>query len=64
MAIINIDGFFDSLIFLVQTMVDKGFLKHVNQQMLLVSDNIEELLEKMKNYIAPSVGKWISNETV
>jgi uncharacterized protein (TIGR00730 family) len=63
-AILNIHGFYDPLIILVQTMVDKGFLKQVNQQMLLVSDEIDELLEKMKNYIAPSVGKWISKETV
>ena len=63
-AILNIDGFYDSLNVLVQTMVDKGFLKEVNQKMLLVSDNIDELLEKMKNYVAPSVGKWIDKETV
>lgn len=63
-AILNIDGFYDSLTILVQTMVDKGFLKEVNQQMLLVSDNIDELLEKMENYVAPTVGKWISKETV
>ncbi|CAD7800544.1 LOG family protein YvdD [Chryseobacterium aquaeductus] len=61
-AILNIDGFYDNLIKLVQTMVDKGFLKQINQEMLLVSDNIEELLEKMKNYQAPMVGKWISKE--
>jgi hypothetical protein len=30
----------------------------------LVSDNIDELLDKMINYVAPTVGKWISNETV
>jgi uncharacterized protein (TIGR00730 family) len=64
MAILNIDGFYDSLNILVQTMVDKGFLKEINQQMLLVSDNIDELLDKMKNYVAPTVGKWISKETV
>jgi uncharacterized protein (TIGR00730 family) len=63
-AILNIDGFYDPLIILVQTMVDKRFLKQANQQMLLVSDNIDELLEKMKNYAAPSVGKWIDKETV
>jgi uncharacterized protein (TIGR00730 family) len=63
-AILNINGFYDPLIILVQTMVDKAFLKQVNQQMLLVSDEIDELLEKMKNYIAPSVGKWINKETV
>ncbi len=63
-AILNIDGFYDSLNILVQTMVDKGFLKEVNQQMLLVGNNIDELLDKMKNYVAPTVGKWISKETV
>lgn len=63
-AILNIDGFYDSLIVLVQTMVEKGFLKKVNQQMLLVSDDIEELLDKMGNYVAPKVGKWISKETI
>lgn len=63
-AILNIDGFYDSLITFIQTTVDKGFLKQVNQDMLIVSDNIEELLEKMKNYEAPTVGKWITKETL
>lgn len=63
-AILNIDGFYDDLIKLVQTMVDKGFLKQINQEMLLVSDSIDELLEKMRNYKAPTVGKWISKEEV
>lgn len=63
-AILNIDGFYDDLIKLVQTMVDKGFLKQINQEMLLVSDSIDALLEKMRNYQAPMVGKWISKEEV
>jgi len=63
-AILNVDGFYDSLITLVQDMVDKGFLKEVNQQMLLVSDNIDDLLHQMKNYKAPTVGKWINEESV
>ena len=63
-AILNIDGFYNDLIKLVQTMVDKGFLKQINQEILLVSNSIDELLEKMKNYQAPTVGKWISKEEV
>lgn len=61
-AILNINGFYDSLIELTETMVEKGLLKEVNQKMLLVSDNIPDLLEKMKNYIPPTVGKWIDKE--
>lgn len=63
-AILNINGFYNPLNVMIQTMVEKGFLKEVNQQMLLICDNIEELLDKMKNYIAPTVGKWINNETL
>ena len=63
-AILNTNGFYDPLIALIQTMVDKGFLKEVNQQMLLVSNDIDELLDKMQGYVAPAVGKWITKETV
>lgn len=63
-AILNINSFYDSLIEMIQIMVNKGFLKEANQQMLLVSDTIEDLLYKMKNYNAPTVGKWIDKEKV
>ncbi|MEO7978009.1 TIGR00730 family Rossman fold protein [Flavobacterium sp.] len=63
-AILNINGFYDSLIVMIQTMVTKGLLKEANQQMLLVSDEIEDLLYKMKNYQPPTVGKWIDKEKV
>ncbi|WP_312400077.1 TIGR00730 family Rossman fold protein [Chryseobacterium sp.] len=63
-AVLNIDGFYDDLIKLVQTMVDKGFLKQINRDMLLISNDIDELLDMMKNYEAPTVGKWISKDEV
>ncbi|MBF4484524.1 TIGR00730 family Rossman fold protein [Flavobacterium sp. CSZ] len=61
-AILNIDGFYDSLIELTKVMVEKGLLKEANQQMLLVSDSIDDLLEQMKNYVAPTNGKWIDGK--
>lgn len=63
-GILNIEGFYDDLIKLVQTMVDKGFLKQINREMLLISDRIDELLEMMRNYQAPIIGKWISKEEI
>ncbi|GEN76603.1 LOG family protein [Chryseobacterium hagamense] len=63
-GLLNIDGFYDDLIRMVQTMVEKGFLKQVNRDMLLISESIEELLEMMRNYKAPTVGKWISKDDV
>lgn len=59
-GILNINGFYDSLITLLENMVESAFLKSENQKMLLVSETIEDLVEQMKNYKSPKVGKWIS----
>ena len=64
MGILNIDGFYDALRELAQTMVDRGFLKDVYQNMLLISDDIEDLLRQMDAYVAPAVGKWVTRDTV
>ena len=61
-ALLNTAGFYDPLITLIQTMTDKGFLKSIHREILLYSDRIDDLLEKMKNYKAPDTGKWISKE--
>ena len=45
-------------------MVDNVFLKEVNQKMLLISDDINDLLNQMFNYTAPTVAKWITKEKV
>lgn len=63
-GILNIAGFYDDLFKLTRTMVEKGLLKEANQQMLLVSDNIPDLLDKMQNYQAPTTGKWITKAEV
>lgn len=63
-ALLNVNGFFNDLLSFIQTMVDKGFLKQINRDMLLISDNIEDLLQQMKNYKAPTVQKWINKEEV
>jgi len=63
-AILNIDGFYDPLMELICTMVKKGFLKEANSKMILISDNIDELLCHMHNYVAPAVGKWIHKDCV
>jgi uncharacterized protein (TIGR00730 family) len=63
-AILNINGFYDSLIKLTENMTEKGLLKEANQKMLLVSDSIPDLLHQMRNYTPPTVGKWIDNQKV
>ncbi len=62
-ALLNVEGFFDPVVTLVQSMVDEGFLKPTNQQMLLVDDDIGRLLDRMGSYEAPEVEKWIRSAT-
>ncbi len=61
-AVLNVNGFYDHLITFTETMVNKGFLKEINQKMLLESDDIEDLLSLMDNYAPPTVGKWIKKD--
>ena len=63
-GLLNIDGFYNSLVDLLSQMVDRGFLKDVNRQMLLVIDDINDLLKAMTAYEAPKVDKWIDKKTL
>jgi len=63
-AILNIDGFYNPLLEMMQIMVNKGLLKQANHEMVLVSESIDDLLNKMHNYKAPEHGKWITKEEV
>jgi uncharacterized protein (TIGR00730 family) len=58
-GILNTNGFYDEILAAVDRMVEEGFLKDLNRDMLLVSEDIEELLERMQNFDPPSVRKWI-----
>jgi len=62
MGLLNTEGFYEQLIAWVQHMVDSGFLKEVNRQMLLWDSEIPELLRKMQHYRPPVVSKWIRQE--
>lgn len=62
-ALFNEDGFYNSLISFIQETVDNGFLKEINQHMLLVSNDAHDIIRQMKNYIPPDTGKWISEST-
>ncbi len=63
-GVLNVNGFYDDLLKMLQKMVSQGFLKQDNYNMLLVDNTIEGLLVKMKNYKPKSVPKWIKKEQV
>ncbi len=59
-GILNTNGFFDHTLKQLDVMVKEGFLKPTNKEMLLVSNSIDELILKMKNYQAPKVSKVVN----
>ena len=61
-GVLNTDGFYDELLKMLFKMVDQGFVKKENYDMILVDETIDGLLEKMKNYNPLPVPKWIKKE--
>ncbi len=61
-GLLNINGFYDDLLQLLENMVRKGFLKMSNFEMLLVDNTVERLLEKLRDYKPKPVPKWLKTE--
>ncbi|WP_020536600.1 TIGR00730 family Rossman fold protein [Lewinella cohaerens] len=59
-GILNVDGYYDDLIKLLQSMVDNGLLRESNYAMVLVDESIDGLLQKMKDYEPPQEKKWMT----
>ncbi len=62
-GLLNIVGYYDALIQLLDDMVKFELLKPINREMLIISDDAEQLLQRMSDYRAPEVPKWIRPET-
>ncbi len=60
---LNTNNYFNPLLEQLDLMVQEGFLKQENRNMVLVSDSIEDLIEQMNNYTMPKMTK-IVNTTV
>lgn len=58
-AMLNIRGFYNPLVELVNTMVEGGFLTAANRDMLLVDEDVEVLLDRMEQYQPPQSPKWV-----
>ncbi|NGY60853.1 TIGR00730 family Rossman fold protein [Lentzea sp. NEAU-D13] len=57
-GLLNVDGFYDHLLALVDHMVSEGFLKVPHREMLLVDDDIDRLLDRLLRYRPPAY-TWV-----
>lgn len=61
-GLLNVNGFYDDLLQFLETMVRKGFVSMKNYELLLVDTSIENLLQKMEEFKAPMIPKWLKPE--
>lgn len=61
-GVLNINGFYNDLIQMLETMVRKGFLSMDNYNLLLLDSDPELLLKKMKEFKRPQVPKWLNTD--
>jgi len=60
-GILNTHGYFDNTLNQLDVMVNEGFLKQINRDMLIVDSSIEDLIKKMQNYQAPKISKVVNS---
>lgn len=57
-GVLNVDGFYDPLLVLLDRAVDDGLLRREHRRLLLVDADARALLERMAEFQAPSLPKW------
>ena len=62
-GLLNINGYYDSLVKQIEVMSHDMFLRNSDAQRLIVANDVESLLAMMKTYEAPAAPKWITEET-
>lgn len=58
-GLLNVAGYYDPLLLMLESMERGGLLRPEHRSMLLVDTNLETLIERMKNFEAGEVLKWL-----
>jgi uncharacterized protein (TIGR00730 family) len=62
-GVLNVNGYYDPLIEMADRALSEGFLREGHRDLLLSDADPERLLDRLSNYVAPTVDKWISRPT-
>ena len=58
-GLLNVNNFFDPLMTMLDHTIEQGFMNEAYREMILISPNPKELLEKMDAYHPSHAVKWI-----
>ena len=63
-ALLNVDGFYDPLLNLMNHAVEEHFVRAAHRDLIVVETEPAALLDSMAKYHAPQVHKWIDKSTL
>lgn len=58
-GLLNVAGYFDPMLSLVQHSIDEGFVRREYRSMISVSESAAGLIDLLQTYTPPAVEKWI-----
>lgn len=61
-GLLNVNGFYDDLLQLLEHMVRKGFVTMQSYELLLVASSVADLWEKMEQFKSPNIPQWLNEE--
>ncbi len=63
-GLFNIAGFFDKLIEFLDFQVEQGFVQQQHREMIIVSDEAEQLVELLSSFQPVTQEKWMSTRQI
>lgn len=63
-GILNVAGYFDSLLTFLESVVTRGFMRRDYLDMVLVDTDAARLMDRMANYDPPDIPKWVTRQSV
>jgi uncharacterized protein (TIGR00730 family) len=61
-GLLNVDGYYDALLALFDHAVEEKFVQPLNRAMVVADTDPARLLDRLENYDAPLVPRWIARE--
>ena len=58
-GLLNVRGYFDSLLSFIDQSIDQGFVRKDNRSIVLVASTSDDLLDQFDRYVPRAVDKWI-----
>ena len=63
-GLLNVAGYFDPLIDLIEAAIGEGFIKQQHRQLVVVAEEPDALLECLRTHELPQVRKWMGPDDI